>query len=32
LRNKIAAENGQQTIADKPLEEVTLKQAWNKFF
>ena len=31
LRSKIAAENGQQTIADKPLEEESLKAAWKKF-
>lgn len=31
LRNKIAAENGQPVIADKPLEEGNLKDAWKKF-
>lgn len=31
LRNKIAAENGQQAVADKPLEEESLKAAWKKF-
>ena len=31
LRNQIAAKNGQQTIVDKPLEEVPLKEAWKKF-
>jgi len=31
LRNRIAAENGGQTIADKPLEEAALKAAWKKF-
>lgn len=31
LRNKIAAENGQRTAVDKPLEEEPLKEAWKKF-
>jgi DNA polymerase-3 subunit gamma/tau len=31
LRQKIATENGQQIIADKPLEENSLKAAWKKF-
>ncbi|HEX8313793.1 MAG TPA: DNA polymerase III subunit gamma/tau [Flavisolibacter sp.] len=31
LRQKIATENGQQVIIDKPLEEEALKGAWKKF-
>lgn len=31
LRQKVAAENGQQAIADKPLEMEALKAAWKKF-
>ncbi|HET7898065.1 MAG TPA: DNA polymerase III subunit gamma/tau, partial [Flavisolibacter sp.] len=31
LRKKIASENGQQTIVDKPLEMTSLKAAWKKF-
>ncbi len=31
LRNKIAAENGGQIAADKPLEEESLKKAWKTF-
>jgi DNA polymerase-3 subunit gamma/tau len=31
LRQKIATENGQQTIVDKPLEEASLKAVWKKF-
>jgi DNA polymerase-3 subunit gamma/tau len=31
LRQKIATENGQQIIADKPLEEEALKAAWKTF-
>ncbi|HEV7332925.1 MAG TPA: DNA polymerase III subunit gamma/tau [Flavisolibacter sp.] len=31
LRQKVAAENGQQVIADKPLEMEALKAAWKKF-
>jgi DNA polymerase-3 subunit gamma/tau len=31
LRQKIATENGQQTITDKPLEEESLRAAWKKF-
>ncbi|RYZ62105.1 MAG: DNA polymerase III subunit gamma/tau [Chitinophagaceae bacterium] len=31
LRQKVAAENGQQVIADKPLEMESLKAAWKKF-
>jgi DNA polymerase-3 subunit gamma/tau len=31
LRQKIAADCGQQTEADKPLEMTTLKAAWKKF-
>lgn len=31
LRNKIAAENGQPQIADKPLEKGSLKEAWKRF-
>jgi DNA polymerase-3 subunit gamma/tau len=31
LRQKIAADCGQQTEADKPLEITTLKAAWKKF-
>ncbi|MGN6165523.1 MAG: DNA polymerase III subunit gamma/tau [Flavisolibacter sp.] len=31
LRQKIGSENGSQQIADKPLDEISLKAAWNKF-
>lgn len=31
LRQKVAAGNGQQAIADKPLEMEALKAAWKKF-
>ncbi|MDB5207017.1 MAG: polymerase subunit gamma/tau [Flavisolibacter sp.] len=31
LRKKIATENGQQVIADKPLEMESLQAAWKKF-
>lgn len=31
LRQKIASENGQQTITDKPLEKEPLQAAWKKF-
>ena len=31
LRQKIATENGQQNITDKPLEAATLKAAWMAF-
>ncbi|NTS40218.1 DNA polymerase III subunit gamma/tau [Flavisolibacter sp. BT320] len=31
LRQKVAAENGQQVVADKPLEMESLKAAWKKF-
>ncbi|HYO22789.1 MAG TPA: DNA polymerase III subunit gamma/tau, partial [Flavisolibacter sp.] len=31
LRQKIATENGQQNIVDKPLEEASLKAAWKVF-
>jgi DNA polymerase-3 subunit gamma/tau len=31
LRKKVAAENGQQAVADKPLEMTSLQVAWKKF-
>jgi len=31
LRQKIATENGQRVIVDKPLDEASLKAAWKKF-
>jgi DNA polymerase-3 subunit gamma/tau len=31
LRKKVAAENGQQAMVDKPLEMESLQEAWKKF-